>query len=266
MTRTQVNEKQVNFRQIFSPIKLLQSRGFIPTQLEIHEARLKNAIDEPEGEIARELYAEMNDPVSRTKAFEESRTTEAASAEYSKMFEWYVGELMVQEFSSFSFCNNISLYKQGESKKDLGDYDTVIVVRDLSFIYFECKSNTFQYDDILKAIRRAQFIHSDATIIAYGKDLPEDELKCRVVEAGKKGFPGLDTNPAFHKLSDCSENRNASIYGWYNCYFIRIDEMVRQNLQLTLKLISIRKNFLPYHGVDVSDHEYKNIGIVVQSC
>lgn len=157
---------------------------------------------------------------------------------FSKTFEWYVGELMVREFSAMAsqfgvVVDNIS--RSSAAKNTPGDFDVITILRDLGIAYFECKTGRFGKDNIVKAVERSLALHCEFVIMFI-----DDHFRKDVLTQSLKGVSYPLTK--YNSLKEISINDiKTSVYSWMNCYFITTDSDIHAQLKIVLRVNSAMK-------------------------
>ncbi len=86
---------------------------------------------------------------------------------FDKTFEWYAGELMINRFAAFSeaFGVKIKDIQRNSTGAESGDFNSLVVLRDTSLAYFECKAGTFDESSILRCYERMLSLNCEYSIL-----------------------------------------------------------------------------------------------------
>lgn len=284
MPRTQLSESQIRFDRIFSVPNILASRGFHV----VGEGKLQDTLV---GENPPERFYEIfNDEKSRQQfqthieqncndpQFQDLTIRGDFSERRNKLsstFEWYVGELLSRQFRAFShsFGVNISDVAQLGSATPTGDYDALVVLRNLDLMYFECKmgsqsSNALTCQKIMNAVKRGLALHTAATVMFLEKGVHGGDL-----------FRNL--HDVKHPISDRTDQimeivirgKPASvIYRWGDCYFLNANTRygdVKSKLNTVFRIIQAdqaisRIGASSYSAIPFSEDRYRQLGYDVK--
>lgn len=262
-----------SFRDLFSVKEVLNSKGFEVisegdgTDLLIPIKYLPRSDQDI-------LFEAFNDKTSRSqllKKIEDSTFTASHSSsialinhskfisdrnKYSTTFEWYVGELMERKFSSFSASYSVKIKDvfRNSVTETTGDYDTIVVLRNINIIYFECKTGNFNRDKILKCFDRANALHCEFSIMLIQGAINLTSLKACVkgivhqfifeVDLFKIGIKG---NPA------------SDVIGWNTCFFVSAEGNIEEQIR-TIMRINAAKKISHAYSWGMSEEEYEKFG------
>jgi hypothetical protein len=197
----QLNESQLRLREIFSVENILGARGFTISSItgfsatfvppQATEAEVSKIYQLFEDETTRRAIQDHIEgkPCSNKnieeliRAASESEDYHAKRKRLSTTFEWYVGELIVREFKAFSsaFGVQIANMQQLDSGNEIGDYDALVVLRNLEILYLECKmgsqsANGLTSKHVMNAMSRGLALHSTGTILFLEQGVGSKDL------------------------------------------------------------------------------------------
>ena len=162
---------------------------------------------------------------------------------FAKTFEWYIGEAMIGVFQGFSFAFGVEVSNvlHNQSGQIAGDYDTLVVNRNLGFLCFECKTGGFDHYHIQKAIDRAIALNCESVIIV-AFDFIEKHL---VKAVSNTKHPLLNTSLPLSKV-EVKTNSESIVYEWHNCYFINFSKDFVEQMKTVLRLTEAKRVFMQY--------------------
>lgn len=222
MARTMLDPSQINLRKLFSVEGVLRSRGYEVSENSSFKTTLLEKED-PDEAILDQLFECFSDRQNRIDILRAIENKSDLKPEilikfpllkfpkldrtlFSVTLEWYLGELLVRKFRSFSSAFGVKIkgLTNSENVSDIGDFDTLSVMGDTSLVYIECKSGATNLEQICLAARRGRLIGANSTIVALDsqtgtyqklKSLLENEqhpnfsLKTNVFEIESIGLP-----------------------------------------------------------------------------
>lgn len=253
-----VRPKQINHRELFSVKDILNSRGFIVTEVGLNENLLIKQFTWPSPESnllfevfdnknnRKEIFNLLNREISEPHSDLVSALTKAEGYclernRITATFEWYIGELLTRKFSAFSYDYGVvvSNIRRNSSGTEAGDYDVIAVLRNTNLLYVECKAGRAQNIEqkhILKCVERALALHCELSIIVIDDVIDEERLKDSL-----KGAKHPLTNVNFLNKLQIKNNADSSIYEWMNCYFISSVQNVEEQMRAVLRINEARK-------------------------
>jgi hypothetical protein len=280
-----IRPKQINLRELISVKDLLNSRGFNVksegqnNDLLIPEFRwpsvesniLFEALDDKlnRSEIDKLLKKEIDFPTKDSlKKLIESDGFDLDRKKYTTSFEWYIGELLVRNFSAFSHSYSVEIdnVKRNSTNTDSGDFDILSVLRNTNLIYVECKSgksSNIEQKHILKCIERALAVHCELAIMVIDDTINEEELKWSL-----KDITHPLASVSFLSKIEIKERPESSIYEWGNCFFISSKKNIEEQISSVLRINEARKIFNGYTS-GMCDESYSNLGYInteIQRC
>ena len=126
------------------------------------------------------------------------------------------------------FRNNI--------KETTGDYDTIVVLRDINIIYFECKTGTFNREKILKCFDRANALHCEFSIMLIQGTINLTSLKECV-----KGI----SHPFIYERElfeiGIKGNRASNVIGWNTCFFVSAEGNIEEQIRTIMRINAAKK-------------------------
>lgn len=175
---------------------------------------------------------------------------------YSSTFEWYVGQLMVSEFSamSSSFGVTVSNLDRPSSPEDTtGDFDVLTILRNLGVACFECKTGSYKRSKILKCVERAVALHCDFVIVFVDAEINENGLKQKLANVR---YPAT----LYNELSVMKSNSiGVKVYRWNDCYFIDSTADITRQINTVLR-INKAKKITRHYQMDADIDEYTKLG------
>jgi hypothetical protein len=273
---TRLRPSQIRFEELFSVERFLAARGFVITsEGSTEDTLLPNMPWEGNERLQTfEIFADPNSrrellqfvngtrnaPESaRVKAFTELSGFVKDRQRFSTTFEWFVGELLVKRFLSFSSSFNV-LVKDvtNPDGRNIGDYDVLSVLGDMSLLYLECKTGSCTSEHIVKAVQRSVSLHCVACIIFLGgdKDLDVPGL-LKGVRHPRSHSPGRLAYIQRHGVS------NSDVYAWYDCYLLpSIGEEsgnVEERLRTVVRVIAAHRSSV-FESQKPNPNGYKSMG------
>ena len=177
---------------------------------------------------------------------------------YSTSFEWYAGELMGRKFSSFSSSYSVEVKDvfRNNITETTGDYDAIVILRDLNFIYFECKTGTFNADKILKAFERAIALHCEFSVI-----LVQSAINLNSLRACIKGITHRFISELELYQIGIKGNPASNVIGWNTCFFASAEGNIEEQLR-TIMRINAAKKLSHSYSWGMSDEDYEKLGYI----
>lgn len=276
---TLLRPKQINLRELFSIKDVLNAKGFevisegqgidllipIPYSPWTNHNILFEAFNDKESRS--EILAKINDnsfvltsPVALT-LFNHADFV-ADRGRYSNSFEWYAGELMVRKFSAFASSYRVEIkdvYRNSNTTALSGDYDAIIVSRDINLIYFECKTGKFDSDKIFKCVERAVALHCETSVMFIQNAISLNSLKNCV-----KNLTHPIMSGSYLQEISIKGNLASKIYEWNNCFFVSTSENIEEQIRTIMRINAAKKSDLLY-SIGLSDDTYDKIGYVINS-
>lgn len=273
---TKLRPKQINLRELFSVKDFLNAKGFEVT-VEGDSSQL--LIPLPYSPLTNHiiLFEAFNDEQSRNEVLKKINTTAfvptqpaaitlinhpdfvAERNRYSSSFEWYAGELMVRHFSSFSASYGVEVkdvYRNSIVSAKTGDFDALVVTRDVNLIYFECKTGNFNRDKILKCVERALALHCELSIMFIQGAINITSLKDCV-----RGLTHPVIVSSYLQEVSIKGNPLSKVYEWNNCFFATVSGNIEEQIRTIMRINAAKKSVIQYEtGLD--DAIYDKIGYV----
>lgn len=262
-----------SFRELFSVKEVLNSKGFevisegdgldllIPIKYLPNSDQdiLFEAFNE---KISRlELLHKINDSqftVSNPKALALINHPKFISDrnKYSTTFEWYAGQLMERKFSSFSSSYGIEIKDviRNSITETTGDYDTIVVLRDINIIYFECKTGSFNRDKLFKCIDRGLALHCEFTIMLLQEGVNLNSLKACIKDVSHLFIHERD----LYKVG-INGNLASNVIGWNSCFFVDAKENIEEQIRTVMR-INAAKKLGHATSWGMSEEEYNKLG------
>lgn len=242
----QLNESQLRLCEIFSVANILGARGFIILSTTDFSATFVPA-QATEAEVSQ-FYQLFDDETTRKtiQGHIEGKTccnnnvmeferTGIASEDYhakrkrlSTTFEWYVGELIVREFKALSsaFGVQIANMQQLDTGNEIGDYDALVVLRNLEILYLECKmgsqsANGLTSKHVINAMNRGLALHSAGTVLFLEQGVGDKDL-LRVLHNMTHPVTGLEDS--LKRICLPRDDSKGMVFKWFDCYFVNANE------------------------------------------
>lgn len=275
-----IDPKQINTKSLFSVDKILLSRGYKVTK-ENDTSKLLLTEANMSAEIWETVYNVFLDKKSRKelKFFldkQEQPTLDEViklvnhdkfireSQRFANTFEWFVGELMINNFAAFSFSFGVSIkhIQRNSTGNDAGDFDTLVVLRDTNIACFECKTGGFDGDAILKCYERMLALNCQYTILFCVKDINEKQLE----NDSKRIKIPIGLCHSLNKIA-IKGNEEDSIYAINNCYILdmsgNIENKIRTVLRVNFaKINSLHNTTFPSDGIyNMMGYDFKEISM-----
>jgi hypothetical protein len=250
MPRTQISGCEIRLNEIFSVARMLAARGFtILKALHIKDTLLRRSA--PSEEETR-VFFESFDSTEKRKSILDSLVASSGDNYqkdqkcFSDTLEWYIGELLVRKFQAFSSSFGVQARNTIRPTLDeMGDFDVLAVLGDMSLFYAECKSGDLKFEEIQKAAERGLVLATAATIVIYEK---EQNIR-RLLEG--RNYPSMDCTCKINEISVTNLD-NSNVLMWHDVFFLDARSGLENKLQTCLRLVAQRKNgYLQIFGADV---------------
>ena len=273
---TRIHPLQINLRAFFSVELILKSRGY--------EIRKQGSLTElliPTMKFGDRNYNLLlqcfDDKNSRKEIFDYIKSGKRPSDNdvievisnndfiiseqvFTKTFEWYIGEAMVGFFQGFSFAFGVDVMNvlQNQSGRTAGDYDTLVVNRNLGLLYFECKTGSFDHKHIQKAVDRAISLNCESVVIVTFT-INEKYL---IDAVSRAKHPLLNTFLPLSKI-EVKSNSESMVYEWHNCYFINFSRDFIEQMKTVLRVSEAKRVFVR-QSIEPDKYELARMGYEVQ--
>ena len=211
--------------------------------------------------------------VGKTSALEDYN---AKRKRLSTTFEWYVGEIVVREFKAFSsaFGVQIANMQQLDSGNEIGDYDALVVLRNLEILYLECKMGSqsasgLTTQHVMNAMRRGLALHSAGTVLFLEQGVGSQDL-LRVLQNQTHPVTGLEDSL---KKIWLPHDSKSWIFKWFDCYFVNANERygdVTAKLRAVFRVIGatslLNRIGSTLHAVSpASEDSYQKVGYLCET-
>ncbi|OJJ20132.1 hypothetical protein BKI52_16810 [marine bacterium AO1-C] len=265
--------------QLFSVKDILSARGFAIKKEDKGNNLLIKQLDQAKYPNKEDLFDIFNDFEARKELLQLIENNGDASQnptvnkliqhpdfqrdrnKFSYTFEWYMGELVVRKFSAFAYSYGVEVQdiKRNETNTYAGDYDVLVVLRNLNLIYIECKTGKFNREGILKSVGRALALHCDFVIIMIDNPINEDQLRNKLKGASHPLLP-------IHHLNQIQTkgNKSSLIYDWMNCYLLTSSGDIEEQIKTVLR-VNQAKKILPQYMFGYENHEFEQLGYVIKT-
>jgi hypothetical protein len=249
MPRTKIRGGQISLNEIFSVERILAARGFTVSQQGSLKETLIDADEPNESNITR--FFESFDSTKKRENMLNSLTINGGNyqerrKQYSNTLEWYIGELLVRKFQAFSSAFGIKARNIiRPTLSEMGDFDVLAVLGDMSLFYAECKSGEISYNQVEKAIERGLLLGTAATIIVYEK--AQDIISL----LKDRDYPGIGYVCRINKI-EISKLGDSDVLMWHDVFFLNTNRGLENKIQTILRLVAQRKNgFMQVFGADI---------------
>jgi hypothetical protein len=250
VARTRIRGSQILLSEIFSVERILAARGLTVLRADNITQTLMRISEPTEAEIA-DFFVNF-DTTEKRRAILASIVVGSGEKynddrkRFSTTLEWYIGELLVRKFQAFSSAFGVRVRNTIRPTADeMGDFDVLAVLGDMTLFYAECKSGEVKFDEIQKAVERGLVLGATATVIIYEKD-----QDVRLLLKGKI-YPGLDHACRTDEIAVTNLN-NSNILMWHDAFFLDASNGLENKIQTCLRLVAQRKNgYLQVFGADV---------------
>ena len=252
MPLTLLNPKQIDLRKLISVERVLAARGIKVKSTESLSVTLLGA-DDQGSEFESFFYEKFSNSDVRFELLKicegtlpKNDATHCRSfidnliidrQRFSKTLEWFIGEMLVREFQSFSsgFGVKISGLNDQHESSDIGDFDMISVLGDITLLYVECKSGATNAVEICKAVRRGRLIGSSSTVVAL--DRKTGNINMLNALLGQEPHPELLRPSTVYELSSIGLP-NSTVIIWGNTFFLPLVSVELKNgLSTILRLI-----------------------------
>lgn len=271
-----INAWQLNLRTLFPVDSILKSRGYeIIKEGDCTDLLLKDLVGPgfPNYERLLNCFNNKNSRNQLRKYFwKGERPTNPMAIDlvndenfnkdrdlFTKTFEWYIGEATVRYFDGFSFSYGVHLRHVKIDDTDSGDFDTLVVMRNLGLLYFECKTGDFNNKKIRKAIERAVLLNCELVIIVCF-DLDETKLSYTL---STTMHPMHNSNSALVKIQ-VKSNQESTVYEWHNCYFLSANKDFIEQMKTIIRVNDAKRVYFDYsYSPDI--YELSKMGYIAEN-
>lgn len=245
--RTKINGNQIQLDQLFSVKDVLLSHGFELEKECNLEDTIFGLIDHPEYRDNEDILFDAFESTKKREtllntiknhALNNKQIAEDNRRLYSNTFEWFVGELMVRKFSAFShsFGAKVKNIIRNYDNEYSGDFDALVVQRNLNLVYFECKTGSYNSKDIRNALERGISLHTEFVVFTIEDLINEKQLiNC----LRNINHPLVNKNPQLIIVN--IKNNSTYIYRWSNCFFISTKDDVESQIRIILRINDAEK-------------------------
>lgn len=275
--RLRLSPKQIRLEELFTVDRILGSKGFqiesensnhktifqkdlwtlqegemifqIFDSLEFRRQLLSYILDEKDKQISNEVKALISLP-----EFNKDRES------FSRTFEWYVGELMVRKFKSFSSSSGVTVKMlcRGLDSNAPGDYDVLSILGNLDVFYVECKTKKCHENDIRNSIERSKALHCKAAVIFRDSGFNENNLKGQIKSLAPQYDSGLN------QILKINLKRfpESLVYQWEEIFFVHSNaeaDKIEERIRTVLRTISARTSLTLSSTVMVKEN-YEGMG------
>ncbi|EAY31977.1 hypothetical protein [Microscilla marina] len=273
------NSRKNNLDQLFSVKNILSARGFdIRKEDKENNLLIKNIRQRkyPNGEHLFRIFNDFRKRKELLHAITHSKKTSSDKEvrklinhaefapdrnKFSYTFEWYMGELVVRRFSAFAYSYGVEVedVQRNETNTYAGDYDVLVVLRNLNLIYIECKTGKFNRESILKSVGRSLALHCDFVIIMIDNPIHANQLHHKLKGADHPLLP-------LHRLNQIQTKGNDAslIYDWMNCYLLTSSGNIEEQIKTVLR-INQAKKILPQYMFGYENHEFEQLGYTIKT-
>jgi len=166
---------------------------------------------------------------------------------------------MVRRFSSFSSSFSVEVkdvYRNSIVSANSGDFDALVVSRDINLIYFECKTGKFNRDKIFKCVERALSLHCELSIMFIQEPINITSLKDCV-----RGLTHpLVISSSLQEIS-IKGNFASKVYEWNNCFFVSTSGNIEEQIRTIMRINAAKKADILYE-IGLDDAAFDKMGYV----
>lgn len=279
---TKLAPVQIDLRTFFSVADILKSRGFNLTK----KGEMKDLIipsvkfRSPDYEDLLECFndKEAREQIGNYVLGKGEPTNELAikiskhpdfinsHGRFTKTFEWYIGEALVRFFNGFSFAfgATISNVMHNSTGTPAGDYDTLVVMRNLGLLYIECKTGGYDSDDIRKGIDKAISLNCECIVFVV-LSLGQKHLNKLEDVLYKINHPLIVTTNLYGTIYKIGikNNSESTVYEWRNCFFVSASKDFIEQMKTVLRFTEAKRVAVQYYiRPNVSD--LNNMGYQIE--
>lgn len=177
---------------------------------------------------------------------------------FNNTFEWFVGELMIKCFSAFSCSFGVKVKNiiRNSTGTEAGDFDSLVVLRDLNLAYFECKAGTFDAASIMKSYERMQALNCKFSILFCVEPINEYKLICESKDIKIPTVNLHELNKVHIKGKD-----QEFIYELNNCFIIDMKGNIQGKISTALRINSAKINSL-HCSMGPSNNDFESLGYI----
>jgi hypothetical protein len=273
---TQISSTQIRLRELFSVERLLSARGFQVKK----EASARDTILEKDHWSSQDLdlvfgifndpqkkadlvrtvlepgYSPLSDGVRALTAMKELRRDRQR---FSSTFEWFIGELLIRRFQSFSssFGVIVADVTRGSDGETIGDYDVLSVLGDMGLLYIECKTGKCHQTSILNSIERSITLHSVACVIVLESGVSKAML---LQQLRGQRHPRFGTAPRLATIG-IRGLPDSTIYEWSGCFFLFNDATtgIESRLRTVMRILAAYRSSI-FEEIRPQSNEYSLMG------
>lgn len=270
---TKLSPQQVDLRAMFSPVRLLTSRGFkvekdgdgsdtllprtpwgrddVQALYEVfrHAGRRAELCSLIEGRISSATSREVQ-AVIGLSGYRSDRKA------FSSTFEWFVGELLIREFAALSAAYGVevaNLVRHSDNAPMGKDFDTLAVLADLGLLFLECKTGRLTANSLENTLTRASLLHCSASVVLLGAGISSSDLE----DAIKNVTPPIVPRPTEYRCIETRGVSDSSVFNFYDCYLVEADEVrgaLREKLNTVMRVMAAKRAYLhDAWGFDAAD-------------
>jgi hypothetical protein len=274
---TQISPQQIRLRSLFSVQRILAARGFtVVSEGSFRDTLLaRDRWSREEFQLAFEIFSNSEWRQELLKAVENPICAPTGTQlgkfvslpdfqperqRYSKMFEWFVGELLVQEFMAFSssFSVTVEGVLRNSDGGTSGDYDVLSVLGDMNLLYLECKTGKCKRQSILNSVERSIALHSVGCVLLLDSPLDLSSLRQQLsgVQHPRFRSPGSLARIAVRGFP------NSDVAQWFDCYFVGAGELsgdIETKLRTVMRILAAKRSSV-FEELEPSPNEYAAMG------
>ena len=269
-TRIILESNNIDLREIFSVERILAARGFFVGKQANHKQTILNDSN-PEATAIKWLYDSFHNPVKRLELKNSSELNQVvewpinaqlSQVRFASSLEWYISELLIKEFHSFSSSFGVELQNTRNPRNglELGDFDVLSVMGDTNLLYVECKSGGTSKSQIVKAVERGNSLFAIANVVTLSHKSLFEALRH---ELDQTPYPGLDGVTVPLRKINVAGLPSSLVFTWHNTYFLpRSDINIAEGLTTILRLIALSRVEL-IKATASSDDDFRRLGFVI---
>lgn len=263
---------QINLAAIFSVKDVLLSRGFEviaecdASELLITENNFKDEIwnllyniflsTKFRSELKNLLYRKKEIKSEEIKKLVKHPKFVSQHQRFDNTFEWFAGELMVNQFAAFSHSFGVSIkdIKRNTTNTDAGDFDSLVVLRDTNLAYSETKAGSFDGASIEKCYERMLALNCKYSILFCVEKIDQDKL---IWDSQKVKIPIVN----LHNLNKISIKgvEQDIIYEINNCYILDMTGNIENKIRTVIRINTAKINSM-HNVIGIGEESYNMLG------
>lgn len=254
-----------SFGELFSVKNILLSRGFEVVQEDsIEKLLVEQSLYDEVWKLVYSIYSDTKertelkqylykktDPISQNvvKLIQHPKFVNEYQR-FDNTFEWFAGELMINKFAAFSASFGITVKDvlRNSTSNPSGDYDALIVLRDMNLAYYECKAGSFNNESILRCYERMLALNCQYSILFCVENIDQKKV---IWDTQRVKIPIVRSH-SLNKIYIKGRQQDI-IYDLSNCYIIDMTGNIENKIRTVLRVNAAKINST--HNIMQPDNE-----------